>query len=87
MIPVISQFAIGKQLAGPDDIIQLRDRLLRVVAATAIQVTIENAPSFMSFNLFNERVAYGYPSTRSRIKAYANGLKPDETHRSRDCPT
>lgn len=71
-------------LPCPDKVLELGHGLLGVLSTTSIHVSVEHTSDLS--NRFVVRT-HGYPSTRSKIRAYARGLKPEETHRSRDWPT
>jgi hypothetical protein len=43
VVPVVARVAVGEQLAGADEVGELRDRWLRVLPAAAVQVTPEHA--------------------------------------------
>jgi hypothetical protein len=73
-----------KVLPCPDKVLELCHGLLGVLSTTSIHVSVKDTSDLS--NRFVVRT-HGYPSTRSKIRAYARGLKPEETHRSRDWPT
>lgn len=43
MVPVVDTVAVGEQLARANNVVELRDAVLRVVAAAAVHVAIEDA--------------------------------------------
>jgi hypothetical protein len=43
VVPVVVLLAVRKELATPDDIVQLADGFLRVVASAAVHVSVEHA--------------------------------------------
>lgn len=50
VVPVISVLAVGKQLPGANDIFELSDRLLGVLATTSVQVAIEHTTELVKPN-------------------------------------
>lgn len=77
VVPVVVLLAVRKELATPDDVVQLADGFLRVVASAAVHVSVEDAagdqlslvPAGSRPSLRSNSSTHGYPSTRSRIKA------------------
>jgi hypothetical protein len=89
VVPVIALLAIRKPLARAHEVLELRDGLLWVLALGAVHVAVKHAPAHRQLSSGAVPLAstHGYPSTRMRIKAYASGLKPDDTQRWSDWPT
>lgn len=75
MIPVVATFSISVQFTSTDDIAQLVYWLLRVIACSTVEITIEDTSETCTAIVSIRRGygrqgdTYGYPSTRSKIKA------------------